>query len=165
MSRSLSRLLALLLMLVLVAAACGSDDDSGSETSTEGDSSQTEGGTSAGIPPEELEIWQTDLKAVGCYGGGNSGGTSGSGGGGIGSTTTLASASYSKQFTISDCSWNADTSNLLVRASAESLSLSADVASAAGTIAVSGGDGTYTATGTFAEPNNVGETFSLTGAC
>jgi peptidoglycan hydrolase-like protein with peptidoglycan-binding domain len=317
---ALARLLTVLVIVVLVAAACGSDDDS-SETSaaTEGSTEDTTtqnsgGGTTAGMSPEELEVWQEDLAIVGCYGGGidgqlgpkteaavrsyqtakgltvdgvlgaeteaalaedaaagntvctsggegthtsdasaeeiemwqteldkvgcyagpvdgtlgpqteaaihafqaakgltvdgvmgpetqklldesvaagetvctntGDGGATGSGGSGAGSTTTLSSASYSKQFTIGNCSVHSDVMSLSLTAQADNLTLVIDATGDSGTLGVDGGtesdgitlngtvsglqvgsDNTFTATGTFSEPNNVGETFSLTGAC
>ena len=112
------------------------------------------------------------------------GGASGSGGSGAGSTTTLSSASYSKQFTIGSCSVHSDVMSLSLTAQADNMTLVIDATGDSGTLGVSGGtesdgitlngtvtglqvgtDNTFTATGAFGEPNNVGETFSLTGAC
>jgi peptidoglycan hydrolase-like protein with peptidoglycan-binding domain len=59
------RLLAvLLLVLAIGAAGCGDDDN--------GDDSSAEAGTATAVSdvaPEELEAWQADLNAVGCYAG------------------------------------------------------------------------------------------------
>ena len=78
--KKLTIILACMLSLTLVAAACGDDDDSEDATDAEGSESSGEDATGAEgsdpdavshteMSPEELEIWQSDLAAVGCYGG------------------------------------------------------------------------------------------------
>lgn len=59
--RNSIKLLWVLFALFMIAGACG--DDSDGESSESGGRSHTE------MSPEELEVWQTDLAAVGCYDG------------------------------------------------------------------------------------------------
>lgn len=102
-------------------------------------------------------------------------------------TASLSSANYGPMtFALGTCSANPDPSNLFVtiEGQANNLSLSADATLESGTLSVDGGtesdgitlngtisdvevaaDGSFTATGEFGEPNNVGETFTLTGSC
>ncbi len=68
--------LAILLVLVVAIAACGGDDDDASTTvQGSGGSAQDSGGSSSDAPSheeasaEDLEVWQTDLNAVGCWAG------------------------------------------------------------------------------------------------
>jgi peptidoglycan hydrolase-like protein with peptidoglycan-binding domain len=75
-SLTFAKLLGLLFALVLVAAACGdSDDSSESETTeaTESDSGSgsgdSDGESTPGLDPEFVELFQTQLAAVGCYDG------------------------------------------------------------------------------------------------
>lgn len=101
------------------------------------------------------------------------------------SQASLSSASYGPQtFTLGSCSLNADVSNLSLRGEVNNLTLGADASDGAGTLGVSGGtesdgitlngtidsvsidaDRSFTASGTFDEPNLVGESFTLTGSC
>jgi peptidoglycan hydrolase-like protein with peptidoglycan-binding domain len=53
-----------------VAAACGGDDDGDGAGTDSAAASETASGPSVTeMSPDELEIWQTDLNAVGCYAG------------------------------------------------------------------------------------------------
>jgi len=103
-------------------------------------------------------------------------------------TASLSSANYGPlTFALGTCSLSPDPSSLYltIEGQANGLSLSADVAPPeSGTLSVDGGtegdgitlngtitdveiamDGSFTATGEFGEPNNVGETFTLEGSC
>lgn len=62
----------LAVILALFAAACGSDndgDDGASGSSAESGGSSSDAPSVDDMSPEELEVWQTDLNAVGCYAG------------------------------------------------------------------------------------------------
>ena len=85
---------------------------------------------------------------------------------------------------MSNCSLNADVSNISLRGAADGLTLAVDASEGDGTLAVDGGteqdgitlNGTVTAVsitparaftvrGTFGPPNFAGEAFTLTGSC
>ena len=57
-----------LLSLGLLTAACGSDDDDSSEPIEESSDSES-GETTPGLDPEVVELFQTQLAAIGCYDG------------------------------------------------------------------------------------------------
>ena len=99
-------------------------------------------------------------------------------------TAQLAAPSYSKQFTVTSCSLNADVSNISLRGTGAPLSLAVDATQGTGTLGVTGGDEQdgitlngnvssvqisadreFTVQGTFTAPNFAGEGFTLTGAC
>jgi peptidoglycan hydrolase-like protein with peptidoglycan-binding domain len=103
-------------------------------------------------------------------------------------TATLSSANYGPiTFALGTCSLSPDPSSsyVTIEGQANNLSISADVAPPeSGTLSVDGGtesdgitlngtitdveiavDNSFTATGEFGEPNNVGETFTLAGSC
>jgi len=77
--RKMTMLLTVLLAFTLIAAACGDDDsDDNADGASVAESGDSDSADSGGDPdavshtemsPEELEVWQTDLAAVGCYGG------------------------------------------------------------------------------------------------
>lgn len=87
MKHNVMRLMALLVVLLLVLAACGGGDDEGEATATTDATTADDGeGAMAGseddgegaldgavshedATEEDLEIWQTDLNAVGCWAG------------------------------------------------------------------------------------------------
>lgn len=144
---------AAVLMVVLVAGACGDDDDAGEgETTASGESSES--------------------------------GSEGSDGEAASPVATLESAGYGpKDFTIGSCTNEGET-DLVLQAEADNITLLVDAPDGTGTLAVDGGnegdgitlngdidgvtvgdDGSFTVTGTFTEPNNVGEDFTLTGSC
>lgn len=228
--RKLIFALGLLLSFTLVAAACGDDDDTSS-----GDTASSESGADPDavshteMSAEELEIWQTDLAAVGCYPGAIDGEngpqteaavrayqsakgltvdgllgpqtegaleesvaagetvctTSDEAAASDGDTASLSSSGYGPiTFALGTCSLNADLSNLSLAGEANNLSFTADATGGSGTLGVDGGtesdgiilngtissveigaDRSFTATGEFGEPNNVGETFTLEGSC
>ena len=103
-------------------------------------------------------------------------------------TASLSSSGYGPMtFALGTCSVSSDPSStyVTIEGQANNLSISADVAPPeSGTLSVDGGmesdgitlngtissvevaaDGSFTATGEFGEPNNVGETFTLAGSC
>lgn len=221
-------LISLLLTFTLLAAACSDDDDSGDDT-TEASQSDPEGVSHTEMSSEELEVWQTDLAAVGCYPGAIDGAngpqtesavrayqsakgltvdgllgpqtedalkesvaagetvctTSDEAESTATATANLSSSSYGpKTFALGTCSLNADVANLSIAGQADGLSISADATEGNGTLAVDGSteedgitlngtissvevsaDRSFTASGEFGEPNNAGETFTLTGSC
>jgi peptidoglycan hydrolase-like protein with peptidoglycan-binding domain len=62
--------LVLLAAITLVAVSCSDDDDDDSSSATADSSDSSDSGDSkdhSEASAEELEIWQTDLNAVGCY--------------------------------------------------------------------------------------------------
>lgn len=63
------RVLLGLAALTLVAACGGDDDSSATEDTTGGGDSASDGQPVEGPPSEDVEAWQTDLNAVGCYAG------------------------------------------------------------------------------------------------
>lgn len=63
-----SRLWLLVAALVMTIAACGGDNDEGAASGNDGGSG-SDGISHQDASPEDLEIWQTDLNAVGCYAG------------------------------------------------------------------------------------------------
>lgn len=70
--RKLIIVLSVLLAFALVAGACGDDSDDDSSTSdgaSEESDGDSEGRSHTEMSPEELEVWQTDLNAVGCWAG------------------------------------------------------------------------------------------------
>ncbi len=243
-------LVALLVGLAVVTAACGDDDDTGAaETGADGTAETGADGTAGEsgsdpeavshteMSPDELEVWQTDLNAVGCWAGpvdgelgsqteaaieafqaaegltvdgllgpvtegalqdaaaagetvctNTTGGEDppddGEGAVAGAASATLSSASYGQTFTLGTCSVNADLSNISLRGEVNNLTLSVDATEGSGTVAVDGGtegdgitlngtidtveiggDDSFNVAGTFGEPNNVGEAFTLTGAC
>ncbi len=252
MRRHIALLIACLLAFALIGAACGDDDDDDTTTgdtesaadatasddaaSDNGNESSGGGDSSGGRPhtemsPEELEVWQNDLNAVGCWAGPVDGSkgpqteaaiiafqtakgltvdgllgpqtesalqdavaagetvcttTTPDGGttGGDGPLATLSSANYGpKDFTIASCT-NAGESDLVLAGQADNITIQVNAPDGTGTLGVDGGtegdgitlngtvesvtvgdDGSFTVTGTFGEPNNVGETFTLTGSC
>ncbi len=232
--RTLLMILALVASFSLIAAACGDDDDT-DDTSAGESSSDSGGGTAvADSSPEDLEIWQTDLNAVGCYAGAvdgslgpqteaaieafqaakgltvdgllgpatesaleeavaagevvcsdtTGGETDGSDAGGTAGEASLSSASYNNTFALGACSLEADLENLSIQGEVNGLTIIANATEGAGTVGVDGGtegdgitlngeitsasvepDRTFSATGTFGEPNNAGEEFTLSGSC
>ncbi|HUV17128.1 MAG TPA: peptidoglycan-binding domain-containing protein [Ilumatobacteraceae bacterium] len=103
--------------------------------------------------------------------------------GGSGETAELSSSGYGNTFTIGTCT-SAAESSINVTGEVNGLSLSVKATDGKGTLAVSGGTetdgitlngdvtsvtvgdaGDFTVSGTFTAPNNVGETFTLTGSC
>lgn len=71
MKRTSMLLIAVVAALGLLLAACGNDDDSG-DTAAADDASSSEDGAGSSVDEatsDELEMWQTDLNAVGCYAG------------------------------------------------------------------------------------------------
>lgn len=256
MKRHLPLVAAALLAIALVAGACGDDDgdttatdtvastdtttaaddgdassgDSSSGDSSGGDTSSAGGSSHHEMSAEELEVWQTDLNAVGCWAGPVDGSlgpqtqaaitafqaatglavdgrlgpqTEGAlqeavaAGETVCTTTTggeaptsaelvvtLNSPSYGKSFTIGTCSLDADLANAYVTGQADGMTFELEAVEGTGTLGVSGGtesDGitlngevsamaidpsrSFTATGTFGEPNLAGEAFTVTGAC
>jgi peptidoglycan hydrolase-like protein with peptidoglycan-binding domain len=233
--------------VALLAAACGSDADesaddetSSQEASSDGNGSSTDDGgkPNTDASPEELQVWQSDLNAVGCYVGPVDGAagpqteaaiqafqaakgltvdgllgpqtegalqdavaagetvcTSSDGGEGEGADdgggaldgsdqASLSSASYDNTFTLGRCSLASDLANLSMQGEVNGLTLVADAVEGNGTVGVSGGNesdgitlngtitsvtidpsGSFTASGEFGEPNNVGEAFTLSGSC
>ena len=153
--RKILFLVVVTLMVVFVAAACGDDDDGDTTSSTEG---------------------QTVDEASG-------NGDSGDGDA-AGPVATLESDGYGpKAFTIGSCTNEGET-DLILQAEADNLALTVDAPDGTGNLAVDGGTesdgitlngdinavtvgdaGNFTVTGTFTEPNNVGEEFTLTGSC
>lgn len=240
-TRTISAMLRLKFLIVILAAfaflgaACGDDSDTDAGDADDTAADDDAGSGSAGptvdeMTPEELEVWQTDLNAVGCYAGAVDGslgpqteaaikefqaaagltvdGLLGPNTEGAlqesvaagetvctapASTTTAApaaasatvtSASYTKSFTPSTCSLNADVSNLSVVGESEGFTLEVEATEGAGTLTVTGGDEedgidldgavtsveigsdrSFTAAGEFGAPNFAGETFSVTGIC
>jgi peptidoglycan hydrolase-like protein with peptidoglycan-binding domain len=106
------------------------------------------------------------------------------GGDGDGPMVTLSSDGYGpKDFEIGSCT-NSGETDLVLAGEADGLTIELNAPDGTGTLAVSGGtesdvitlngdvsdvsvgdDGSFTVTGVFGEPNNVGETFTLTGSC
>lgn len=106
------------------------------------------------------------------------------GGEASGSVATLSSSGYGpKDFTIGSCSFNGET-GLALQTQADNITLLVDASDSTGTLSVDGGTegdgitlngdidgvslgdaGGFSVTGTFAEPNNVGEEFELAGSC
>ena len=231
MHNRLFALLAILLSLGLVTAACGDDSDTDESTDTE-ESTDTSGSDPDAVDhtamsPEELEVWQTDLNAVGCWAGPVDGDLgpqteaaikafqaakgltvdgllgpqtegalqeavdagetvctdSTSGEEATGDTVVLNSASYSQTFSIGSCD-NTGESDLTLQGEVNGLTITIEAAGGSGTLAVDGGtegdgitlngditsvekgdDSGFQVTGTFGEPNNVGDEFTATGSC
>lgn len=258
-TRRLGLVLVIVALFGFVAASCGDDDDTDttdSSTTTAGaeeastttsgedadaddgegamddssDSSESTGKKHTEMSPAELEVWQADLDAVGCWAGpvdgqlgpqteaaiiafqtakgltvdgllgpqtegalqeavaaGETVCTSttpdGDLSGGEGPEVSLTSASFDKSFTVATCT-NPGESDLSLTGQADNMSIAVDATGGTGTLSVDGGtegdgitlngevdsvsvgdDGSFTVTGTFGEPNNVGETFTLTGSC
>lgn len=231
-SRSARLLIAMAMVLAVIAAACGDDDTDTADGGGSDAVAHTE------MSPEELEVWQTNLNAVGCWagpvdgalgtqteaaiksfqtakgltvdgllgpategalqdavaagetvctttdGGEDAAADDGEGALDGAAVATLSSASYGQTFTLGTCSVNADVSNISLRGEVNNMTLSVDATEGSGTLAVDGGtegdgitlngaievveiggDDSFTVTGTFGEPNNAGETFTLSGAC
>jgi hypothetical protein len=97
---------------------------------------------------------------------------------------SLRSPNYSKTFALSNCSLNADLSNVSLRGSADGMSLAVDATEGRGTLSVSGGteqDGVnlrgtvtrvritparaFTVGGTFRGANDAGQAFTVAGTC
>lgn len=229
--------LAAVLALSLGAAACSDDSDS---TDEETSGTTATPATSAGrshteMTPEELEVWQTDLNAVGCWAGPvdgdlgpqteeaikefqtaegltvdgllgpatesalqeavaagrtvctGGGTTTSTTAGGSTSTTvpagtsvTVSAATYSKSFTVTQCTPTpGGTSGLVLTGSADGITLAIDAPTGTGTISIQGGDeqdgislsGTVSSAGVSDAAVSVagtfsdGESFTVSGSC
>lgn len=258
--KMLRTLVLILIPFTLFAAACGDDDDTtaddttsttaaaesddsgdsaddgGGESSDDGgdDGSDSEGRSHTEVSPEELEIWQADLAAVGCYPGAidgalgpqteaaiqafqaakgltvdgllgpqtegalteavaagetvcqqpEGGDADGGGDAASGPSVSVSSASYGKDFVIGSCTNSGETDLVLQAEASGNNVLLIDASGGTGTLSIDGGTeedgiilngtidsvtvgdaGDFTVTGTFGEPNNVGETFTVTGSC